>query len=648
MEILKGTVQDKGYPNTECIYGKVDDKTLYYFMPNGELPNGNYIANINLKEAINHAAATSIGVIDKNGNVLIPFENKSIKLIENNLLLVEKNTPTQESVVALVNSKNNPANNEALAANNQAKKDQIIQVMGMSGDFLFANQFSEAAIYTFDGLNVANGYYSYIAELNDDYYFTSVEPNSKIVKFNPSMLQQNIEKNEPEEQSVGQQVEANQPEETKAPENQMQEIMPNIDIPIQNQIINEIPNEVGNSNIDTQQQMEIVNDNKVSNEPEENKDALSSIPDIPTVQSDQAEMNQENNGIGMDAMEVKNTTENNIGQDTNEIENTAENNVGQDTSEAENTAENNVDQDTNEIENTAENDVSQDTSDVENTAENNVGQDTSDVENTAENNVDQDTDEEEDTAEDEIDQDTDEEEDTAEDEVEQDTDDEEDTAEDEIDQDTDEEEDTAEDEIEQDADEEEDTVEDEIEQDTDEEEDTAENNVVEDSNKSDDKQNKKYELTDNDIATPGIQNAKLTIINLVAENKRQREQIDDLAGKNAVLEENLKIVREYGEGQAIENQSLKSELESSRAQLLEEKRKNAKLLIIVDKQDRTIKQLEIRNTDLSGQVAGLDELNRAVAEANMLVQPVEQANDSNAIYDKFNYLGNEKGRGKAA
>ena len=28
MEILKGMVRDQGYPDTECTYGKVDDKTL--------------------------------------------------------------------------------------------------------------------------------------------------------------------------------------------------------------------------------------------------------------------------------------------------------------------------------------------------------------------------------------------------------------------------------------------------------------------------------------------------------------------------------------------------------------------------------------------------------------------------------------------
>ena len=568
MEILKGKVQDPGYPGDTWInYGKVDDNTLYYFMPDGELSNGNYIANTNLKEAIGHAPATSLGVIDKDGKILIPFENKTIKKIENDLLLVEKNKPTKESVVALLNSKNNPANNEVLEANDKTKKDQIIQVMGMSGDFLFANQFSEAAIYTYDGLNVANDYYSYIAELNNDYYFTSVEPNSKIIKFNPSMLQQNVEKETPAEvQQPTQQVEDTKPENIPVPEQTEQDMMPNIDIPIQQQIGNGMLNETSTQNIENQSQTEQTNE--TSNEQSAaTKTEMGSIPNIPNVEPNQKEATNE---------EQQNSAPP-VGTDTNQVNNEVDStNTTESTNNIENNPENDTDA-TNEVEDT-QNEELEDTSDVEDAQEEEI-EDTSDKEDAQDEEV-EDTDEVEDTKNEEIENTT-----------EEDNQDEE----------------------------------------------------VEDNNQS-----KKHELTDEDIATPGIQNARLTIINLVTENRKQREEIDDLAGKNAVLDENLKIVREYSEGQSVEIQSLRGELESYRSQLVEEKRKNAKLLIVVDKQNRAIEELEKRNTDLSGQVAGLDELNRAVTEANMLVQPLEQANDSNVIYDKFNYLGNEKGKGKTA
>ena len=92
VEILKGMVKDAGYPDEECNYVKIDDNTIYYFIKDYQLKNGNIIATNILKEAIGHAPYTSLGVIDQNdGKLLIPFENKTIKQIGDNLLLVEQN-----------------------------------------------------------------------------------------------------------------------------------------------------------------------------------------------------------------------------------------------------------------------------------------------------------------------------------------------------------------------------------------------------------------------------------------------------------------------------------------------------------------------------------------------------------------------------
>ena len=196
MEILRGTVRDQGYPDTECTYGKVDDNTLYYFIPDGTLVNGNIIVSTNLKEAIGHAKHTSLGLIDTNGNLLIPCENKSIKQVGNkddNLLLAEKNIPTTDSVITFLKNKDNPANQQSLEENDKFIKDQIIQAMGMSGDFIFASPGSEAALYTMDGVNASNGYYSYIAELNSNYYLSTNVPKSQILTFNSAMLKQQKE-----------------------------------------------------------------------------------------------------------------------------------------------------------------------------------------------------------------------------------------------------------------------------------------------------------------------------------------------------------------------------------------------------------------------------------------------------------------------
>ena len=99
MEILKGKVQDPGFPDTEVTYLKTDDGKTYFFIENGTLKNGNIISTPILKEGIGHAPYTSLGLIDKDGNVLIPFENKNIKALSDDLLLVEKAKPTTQSVV---------------------------------------------------------------------------------------------------------------------------------------------------------------------------------------------------------------------------------------------------------------------------------------------------------------------------------------------------------------------------------------------------------------------------------------------------------------------------------------------------------------------------------------------------------------------
>ena len=50
MEILKGKVQDPGFPDTEVTYLKTDDGKTYFFIENGTLKNGNIISTPILKE----------------------------------------------------------------------------------------------------------------------------------------------------------------------------------------------------------------------------------------------------------------------------------------------------------------------------------------------------------------------------------------------------------------------------------------------------------------------------------------------------------------------------------------------------------------------------------------------------------------------
>ena len=81
MEILKGQVQWNGRDDIPCTYGKMEDGTQYYFLKH--LSNGNHIVTTSLLEAVDPMAkAKNIGLIDNDGNVLIPCINRSIKVIE--------------------------------------------------------------------------------------------------------------------------------------------------------------------------------------------------------------------------------------------------------------------------------------------------------------------------------------------------------------------------------------------------------------------------------------------------------------------------------------------------------------------------------------------------------------------------------------
>lgn len=188
MEILKGMVRDPGYPDVECTYLKTDDGKLYYFIKDGKLSNGNIIANSVLKEAIGHAPYTSLGLITSTGEVLIPFENKTIKTIGDSLLLVEKNTPTTESVVNALKDRSDPFAATNLINVASTIKEQLKSVMGLNGDFIFDNQFSEAALYTFDGVNVGGSYFSFIGENAGSYYMSGNELGKSIIKYDPSAI----------------------------------------------------------------------------------------------------------------------------------------------------------------------------------------------------------------------------------------------------------------------------------------------------------------------------------------------------------------------------------------------------------------------------------------------------------------------------
>jgi len=184
MKIQKGLVKDQGFQDTTCTYGTCDDGKIYYFIEDGTLENGNIIASTDLKEAIGHTVShTSLGLINSNGDVIIPFKNRTIKLVSDKFLLVEKTDPTSKNVVEAMKDRadSNAANRLVTTAANN--KDMMNAKIGNDGKFIFNNQFSEATIFDIDGNQIINDYYSYIAMDEDTIYFSKNIMDFPIVEY---------------------------------------------------------------------------------------------------------------------------------------------------------------------------------------------------------------------------------------------------------------------------------------------------------------------------------------------------------------------------------------------------------------------------------------------------------------------------------
>ncbi|MBQ3511042.1 MAG: hypothetical protein IJA30_01950 [Bacilli bacterium] len=175
MQIQKGLVKYKDRSDIVCTYGLTEEGRQYYFLDNTSMTNGNIIASTVLVEAIDPVAvASSVGVIDSNGAVVIPFENKSIKPIADGLLLVEVANSTTPSVVEANSLRSDPLAATKLVTTPATIKDKMNVKMGAEGRFIFNDQFSEATICDYSGNNILdNQYFSFIAIKNNETLYLS-------------------------------------------------------------------------------------------------------------------------------------------------------------------------------------------------------------------------------------------------------------------------------------------------------------------------------------------------------------------------------------------------------------------------------------------------------------------------------------------
>lgn len=185
MQVQKGQVKYKDRSDIICTYGINDAGKQYYFLDGEKLSNGNYVASTALVEAIDPlVVASNVGVISSEGEVVVPFENKSIKPITDDAILVEKAIPSTQSVIDAVNVRKDPLAATKLVTTPATIKDRMNAKMGNGGRFVFNDQFSEASVFDLNGNNLLSGqYYSFIGLNNGTLYMSKNTVDSEIVEY---------------------------------------------------------------------------------------------------------------------------------------------------------------------------------------------------------------------------------------------------------------------------------------------------------------------------------------------------------------------------------------------------------------------------------------------------------------------------------
>ena len=199
MKIQKGIVKYKDRTDIVCTYGVTDAGVQYYFLDEKDekkFSNGNRIASTELVEAIDSMyKASHIGVIDSVGNVVIPFDNKSIRPVNDDIILVEKAKPVSQSVIDAVNLKSDPLAATKLVSTPATIKDKLNSKMGPEGRYVFNDQFSEATVCDINGNNLVNNeYFSFIGHANNKLYFSKNTVDSEITEYSilPPEVQSDI------------------------------------------------------------------------------------------------------------------------------------------------------------------------------------------------------------------------------------------------------------------------------------------------------------------------------------------------------------------------------------------------------------------------------------------------------------------------
>lgn len=185
MQVQKGQVKYKDRTDIICTYGVVDNGKQYYFLDGEKLGKGRIVASTALVEAIDPmVSASNIGVIDSDGNVIIPFEYKAIKPVADKAMIVENVNPVTPSVIEAAGLRKDPLAATRLVTTPATIKEKVNAKMGPGGRFLFNDQFSEASVYDLDGKNLLdNKLYSFIGYNNGNLYLANNTPNTDVLTY---------------------------------------------------------------------------------------------------------------------------------------------------------------------------------------------------------------------------------------------------------------------------------------------------------------------------------------------------------------------------------------------------------------------------------------------------------------------------------
>lgn len=181
----KGIVRYQGRDDIVCSYGIRDDGKQFYYLDTNALKNGNRIATTALVEAVDPMVkASNIGLIDSEGKEIIEFNNRSIRPVNDDIILVEPATPVTQSVIDAIQLKSDPLSATKLVSTPALIKEKLNTKVGNDGRYLFNDQFSEATVCDINGNNLVNDErYSFIVTNGKSLFFSKNTADSDITDY---------------------------------------------------------------------------------------------------------------------------------------------------------------------------------------------------------------------------------------------------------------------------------------------------------------------------------------------------------------------------------------------------------------------------------------------------------------------------------